>query len=724
MQTIIVDMTPGYRMPTIYFSQGDVGTQFAIDLRSRFGDSLPASPTVTIQATKPSGFGFTVAATSLTNGVAVFTTTAEMTDEAGRFPAELKVVKDNVTLFSANFGMEGEANTHPAGTIDGSQETVIPELTQLVERAEDAASSVLDRQTVTNTLPAGSQATYSFDEGTNTQTFGIPQGEAGAGAAGVVASAYSSSNTYAVGDYVIHNSNLYRCTTAITTAESFTAAHWTQVVLADDVSDVKSDIDGNIEPRLYVIDGGNEPSWEIGNVGIATSGWDYNATPSTKRIRTPKGKEIFLPQGTRVGLTSYTNMRYYCGIRKSDGTYAVNDGNSSNWQSADISLPASGYCIFMIRNDPEVEVTDVTDLSDCFTYEKPTSDRSFMETSEEYFTAIEREKPLVSFSNNCISDIGIVTAHAGYRTSDLFELKSGETFYLKAKGETVISAIYRYSKDGSKRIDGIARYTQTGYDTFTYTASEKVEYIRFCYLNSAQVDYWIYKVSKGTPNGITNRNTTTNDYYKLIFDKVLCVGDSLTVGWYSDVYGAVAGKNYPAFLAQMTGWECTNAGHNGYTTKQYWEGNFLPTYDLTTYDAVIIFLGTNGGFTDTLDEDTASTPYADTNTGDYCKIIEYIEGQNANIKIFMVIPPLFNETENYGNAKEVLEEIAEKYTLPVIDLTSHDNHFIANRNNGILHPNSDNVHYGKVGYMQIADNIRSAIMDIIADNPLAYEYPY
>jgi len=242
MQTIIVDMTPGYRMPTIYFSQGDVGTQFAIDLRSRFGDSLPASPTVTIQATKPSGFGFTVAATSLTNGVAVFTTTAEMTDEAGRFPAELKVVKDNVTLFSANFGMEGEANTHPAGTIDGSQETVIPELTQLVERAEDAASSVLDRQTVTNTLPAGSQATYSFDEGTNTQTFGIPQGEAGAGAAGVVASAYSSSNTYAVGDYVIHNSNLYRCTTAITTAESFTAAHWTQVVLADDVSDVKSEI--------------------------------------------------------------------------------------------------------------------------------------------------------------------------------------------------------------------------------------------------------------------------------------------------------------------------------------------------------------------------------------------------------------------------------------------------------------------------------------------------
>ena len=281
MQTIIVDMTPGFRMPTIYYSQGDVGTQFAVDLRSRFGDSLPAGATVTIQATKPSGFGFSEAATSVTNGVAVFTTVAGMTDEAGRFAAELKVEASGITLFTANFYMNGEASTHPEGTIDGSEGTVIPELTQLVERAEEAASSVLDRQTVTNTLPAGSQASYTFDEETNTQTFGIPQGEAGAGAAGVTASAYSSSSTYAVGDYVIHNSNLYRCTTAITTAEAFTAAHWTQVVLADDVTDVKSDISGIANRVLIngidttdVTEGGY---WNFGNAGAFAELSTYNA---------------------------------------------------------------------------------------------------------------------------------------------------------------------------------------------------------------------------------------------------------------------------------------------------------------------------------------------------------------------------------------------------------------------------------------------------------------
>ena len=176
MQRIIVDITPGFRMPTIHFSQGDVGTQFAVDLRSRFGDSLPASPTVTIQATKPSGFGFTESATSFTNGVAVFTTTADMTDEAGRFPVEIKVVKDSVTLFSANFYMDGEATTHPDGTIDGQAEQVLPIMTQLVNRVEAAADSIHDLSVEAETLAYNEDASATYDGDTNKITFGIPRG--------------------------------------------------------------------------------------------------------------------------------------------------------------------------------------------------------------------------------------------------------------------------------------------------------------------------------------------------------------------------------------------------------------------------------------------------------------------------------------------------------------------------------------------------------------------
>ena len=44
-----------------------------------------------------------------------------------------------------------------------------------------------------------------------------------------LASTYSSSSTYFVGEFCIYNSNVYECKTAITTAESWTSSHWTLI---------------------------------------------------------------------------------------------------------------------------------------------------------------------------------------------------------------------------------------------------------------------------------------------------------------------------------------------------------------------------------------------------------------------------------------------------------------------------------------------------------------
>jgi len=53
--------------------------------------------------------------------------------------------------------------------------------------------------------------------------------DAGAGgfSIDVIADEYDSSLTYAVGDYVIYQDQLYKCNTAITSPEAWTAAHWT-----------------------------------------------------------------------------------------------------------------------------------------------------------------------------------------------------------------------------------------------------------------------------------------------------------------------------------------------------------------------------------------------------------------------------------------------------------------------------------------------------------------
>lgn len=63
----------------------------------------------------------------------------------------------------------------------------------------------------------------------------------------IVADEYSSSATYAVGDYVLHDGKLYICKTAIATAEEWTSAHWEASEIADDVGDLKSSLTSGLK---------------------------------------------------------------------------------------------------------------------------------------------------------------------------------------------------------------------------------------------------------------------------------------------------------------------------------------------------------------------------------------------------------------------------------------------------------------------------------------------
>lgn len=53
---------------------------------------------------------------------------------------------------------------------------------------------------------------------------------------------YSSSSAYAVGDYCIYNNTLYKCTTAISTAEAWNPSHWTPTSCDTELSELKTDL--------------------------------------------------------------------------------------------------------------------------------------------------------------------------------------------------------------------------------------------------------------------------------------------------------------------------------------------------------------------------------------------------------------------------------------------------------------------------------------------------
>ena len=128
-----------------------------------------------------------------------------------------------------------------------------------------------------------------------------------------IAPTYSTSAAYPVGAYVYYNGDLYRCTTAITTGETWTAAHWTTAVLGNDVSDLKTAI------NLTGL------TWEQGTYSQG------QPASSSKRIRTVGAFKVAYPFTVKAisgygynvfyGTTEDTPYQYYNEWQTVDHTY-------------------------------------------------------------------------------------------------------------------------------------------------------------------------------------------------------------------------------------------------------------------------------------------------------------------------------------------------------------------------------------------------------------------
>ena len=150
-----------------------------------------------------------------------------------------------------------------------------------------------------------------------------------------VAEQYSSSATYDVGDYVIYNGQLYRCTTAIPAAEAWDSTHWTTTVLTDDWNDYKDDIDGGIVNLRNVLGSNTENLLP-----------DYNADSWSS----PTSVSI-----TRDGYALIVN-----GTKQNDGAIAVTDlftlpvGSYSFGVPFNDSLQSSGVTLQLVDDQGEV----------------------------------------------------------------------------------------------------------------------------------------------------------------------------------------------------------------------------------------------------------------------------------------------------------------------------------------------------------------------------------
>ena len=102
-----------------------------------------------------------------------------------------------------------------------------------------------------------------------------------------IAPTYSNSAVYAVGQYAWYNGDLKRCTTAITTAESYNSAHWTSAVLGSDVAllsgNVTLDETNLVSVPIEFTRFTTYSFWSFGSSVNASDGYTYQSMPGYAR---------------------------------------------------------------------------------------------------------------------------------------------------------------------------------------------------------------------------------------------------------------------------------------------------------------------------------------------------------------------------------------------------------------------------------------------------------
>lgn len=187
------------------------------------------------------------------------------------------------------------------------------------------------------------------------------------------------------------------------------------------------------------------------------------------------------------------------------------------------------------------------------------------------------------------------------------------------------------------------------------------------------------------------------------FDNFVCIGDSLT---WCQVYtgsGLSDQRQAKKLWGDILAYNCNGAAQTiaspGDTAITCWprvDANLVSK----TNSLAIVYLGTNGGLTDTLDEDApAADPYSDwanTNTGCYAKIVA--KAQSLGYKVLLV-KPWAGGGGDLPTTQDVIDQIGARFGCCVIGPfhTSEIKYHYYPDLSG-----SNSLHYNDLGYAWFA----------------------
>lgn len=221
------------------------------------------------------------------------------------------------------------------------------------------------------------------------------------------------------------------------------------------------------------------------------------------------------------------------------------------------------------------------------------------------------------------------------------------------------------------------------------------------------------EINDGTLSVVgTTKPTQYNGFEFGMFNKCLCIGDSLTQGEFNHNEGGsnqtatISKYSYPTQLQKISGVQTTNLGNGGYTSEDWYTAH--ENDNLSGYDVAIISLGTN---------DAAKGLNSGTTQTWLQSIITKLKNENTGIKIFVsnLLPAMKYNTQPYTDVQNYISAVCSVNTDTwLLDMTQYSE---CKRNTAYAQE-----HLTALGYVQEAKELNNYISYIINGNKADFKW--
>ena len=156
---------------------------------------------------------------------------------------------------------------------------------------------------------------------------------------------FLSSTSYAVGDYVYYQGNLYRCTTAHT--GTWVASHFTAVTIGSELKAKEASLQSEIDDVKSDLSNAKNGGYTVSQTNIVQGSYGstspYIITSSTTRIRTEQ--PLYVSKGETLSIKKGTNCSYYAvGFYTTAGAWI----REQNWLTVDRSFDITDDMLIVI----------------------------------------------------------------------------------------------------------------------------------------------------------------------------------------------------------------------------------------------------------------------------------------------------------------------------------------------------------------------------------------